>query len=293
MRSLILTLILFFFNLPLLSEENKIFFSSSLNGNLLSCTCTKVPIAGLSRRVSFGNKIKWDKEKDILIEVGDFFSLSDSPIKKKAILEAYSLMGYTALIPGKNELTYHNSKTWSQWKKFPIISTNLYSKSFFGKNTITDPLKIIKKNGKKIGILSFTGKSIFDLIPKSISETYEIENDSDLIEKIILNYSVDFWIVGLYGNSNDLITYTKVFPNNTIFLGGGEVCKNQKNGISTTSKGQKIYCTSGKNGDEIGEILLNSQTGKVKSFKLHTIDIDAMTDSPEILQIADKYQIKP
>lgn len=289
MKKIILGLL---FAVPLFSDSIKIYYSHSISGNLLACTCTAIPIAGLSRRVSFLEAQKWNRERDILIEVGDFFSLNDSPVKKKAILEAYQFMGYAGLFPGKNEITYQSAKSWNQWKKFPFVSTNIYTKNIFVNEPAMSPFKVISKKNFKIGLASFTGESIFQSVSKSIADSYSIEKDFPMIGKMVENTNTDFWVVGLYGKEKELLDYKKQFPKNTIFLGAGEICSTQKNGFAQFSTGEKIYCTGGKNGDEIGEIELNSKNGNILQFKLHNLDVDKLKDSPEIQKIADKYQIK-
>jgi 2',3'-cyclic-nucleotide 2'-phosphodiesterase (5'-nucleotidase family) len=289
MKKWILFFVLSYF--PIWADSIKIYYSSSTNGNLLACTCTAIPIAGLSRRVHFLEEKNWKKDKDILIELGDVFSLNDSPVKKKAMLEAYQWMGYSAIFLGKNEITYHNSESWAQWKKFPFVNTNIYKKNLFVNDPVVDPFKILSKGNDKIGIASFGGDSMFQSVSKSISDSYAIQKDMGMIQKMIQNVSVDFWIVGLYGNFKELVDYKKLFPKNTIFLGSGEVCQGQKNGLLVLS-GEKIYCSSGKNGDEIGEIEIQSKTGNVIKHQMHILDVDKLKDSPDIQKIADKYQIK-
>lgn len=278
----------FLISFSILAEDIQIVFSHSLNGNLLSCPCAIVPIAGLSRRASFIQK-NFSLKNTIFIELGNFFSNSDSFEKRKAILEAFESLEYSALVPSSNEWTNLTLSEWKEYNHKLILLSNVKEKGiFFNKNIFKEKETLIK-NGKKFLILSFLSEVGFLNFPSGVQKDYEFISPKNYIQKIKDEEKFDYTILILVGDlENFQADEFSVIKNKIFFLAPFKKTLS-KNGELLNPKFGKVYTTSGNFGNELGIL-------KLKNNMIHSqtilLDVNELEDAPLIQKLAEKYKIK-
>jgi hypothetical protein len=281
---------LYFFTFSINSEPSFV-YSHSLNGNLIACTCTLVPIAGLSRRYSFLETNQFYKEDTIFLELGNFFSPSDSIEKRKAILEVFTNQKNIYLFLGKNELQTLGVSFWKEISVEKILLLNLKEKKIFGSSELFTPKVVLNLNQKKILLSSVISKHSFQTLPESFQNEYKFLPVLEQVQTLIKETSFDLLVLGILGKANEFHELSLVLPKNTLLFLVPFESVNAKNGYIQDEKLGRLYTTSGKNGDELGFLELQnflSSKGKVKTFTLIAED---WKDNPKILEIAKKWKV--
>lgn len=280
--------LLLIFNLQ--AEEIQIVFSHSLNGNLLSCPCARIPIAGLSRRASFFQK-NFSISSSIFLELGNFFSNSDSFEKKQAILESFKELNYSALIPAKIELENQSIDDWKVLNRELLLASNVKEKGFFRNSNLFLEKKLITKSGKKFLITSFFSQEEFSKLPNLIQKKYEFVSIKSFFQNNEIKENFDSLLIILIGELESF--HFEDFPNiqnKILFLASGSKLTS-KTGFLSHPKFGRVYTTSGNFGNELGVLKLNLKTNS-HQLMLFNLDVDKFEDSPIIKKIASKYEIR-
>jgi len=82
----------------------EIFYSSSLNGNLLGCDCWGYPEAGLDKRAWYLGEHPRPKGA-LLLDAGNVLETGRDPYLADLLLETYRELGYDAVAVGTHELS--------------------------------------------------------------------------------------------------------------------------------------------------------------------------------------------
>jgi hypothetical protein len=279
----------FFLVVDLCAQEVQIIFSHSLNGNLLSCPCAVVPIAGISRRASFFEK-NFSPNSSIFIELGNFFSSSDSFEKKQAILEAFQTLGYLAVVPSK-EWEEHSIEDWKNLKNQTLVVSNVKEKGFFQSRELFSEKKVTKKYGKSFVVYSLLSEKEFSNISQKIQKNYQFINPKNFIQSSIQKENYDYLLLVLIGDVNHFpIEEITNLKNKILFLSPTQKVNLSKPFILHPKLGN-IYTTRVNFGNELGVIQLNLANSSEQE-KLIVLDVENLLDSPNVKKIIDKYGVK-
>lgn len=267
-------------------ESFRLIFSYSLKGNVNACTCTAIPIAGLLKRDFFFQKNQVSSDRDILVELGDFYAPSQDAKKKPALEEGFSRMGYHLLVPGMNEFKNAGSDELSRFPQLTVSNLKIAGSA----SQFTSGFRTAERNGKKILILPYITKAAFLRIPEPFRKKYSHLSFESVYKYVQENEKYDFLILAVYGKLADASEWSSLKKDKSAVILGGEE-KNSPSGFSETSSG-RVYYNSGKNGDDISILEISLKDFKVIQAKTFTLDADKEKDSERIQKILDKYGIK-
>jgi hypothetical protein len=271
------------------AEEIRFLYAHSLDGNLIACTCTRIPIAGLSRRDSFLKGKNLKTPSTLSLELGNFSKITDTPSKRQAILEGLETIGTDIYFPGKQELESLGPEDWKQLQTSKIVLSNLKAKSFFGSSQIFASHKTLKVKNQSIFVTGILSQPGFSNLPSNFRSKYKWEPIEDQMKKISKEDTKSIHLIGLIGDLSDFESYADQFPKNRVlFLIPFKKVHAPKGYLESKSLG-KVYTTSGKNGDDIGMVDISIETLSPKSTQVWTIDIENWPDTNRIQKIAQKW----
>ncbi len=265
----------------------KIFVSRDLKGNIKSCTCTTVPIAGMSGRASFFESEKIDPKRDILIELGDYLG-SAVPIEKyPAIFEGFLAMGYHFLGISEQELKNTSKDSWQKYYYSPV-SSNL---SFKDKNSGWNELETVYRFGKTIHFVSLLFPSKKEKIGDSFTEGMIYSLPQDFLYRLSTEKKGDLWIFSFWGTEKEMeeVNFPNIFSNRLVIL--NQEKPNSKESSKAYKKPGKVYFQGLENGDEINIFEFNKELKFIK-FKKVLLNAENLPENEKISGIIKKYNIK-
>ncbi|MCB1142187.1 MAG: hypothetical protein H7A24_08740 [Leptospiraceae bacterium] len=281
----VLFLLFMIFLSPIRGESLNIYFSSGIDGNVRSCTCTLVPLAGLSRRLSFLEKKKVLPMKDILIEGGGYLGNKLPQDKFNSLFESFLAMKYHFLGIQTHDLKYLESKSFSKFL-MPIVTGNFASKK---KSNAVKMADVVLRDGRKIAFTNILGKN-GNGIPDDLLTDFDWKSPAESITKISEDSKYDFLILHLEGNEKDLLSLKKIInPSRTLVLFHPDTkVSYQKKafpGLGT------VYAIDESLGNRIYHWNLDTEKLTIQPQKTIDLDVDDLKDHKLIDAIADKYGI--
>ena len=103
LRAAAVSTVAFVFFLTSCADSVDVYYSSSLNGNLLGCDCWGYPEAGLDKRAWYLGENP-PSESALLLDAGNVLETGRDPFLADLILQTYKELGYTAVAVGTHEL---------------------------------------------------------------------------------------------------------------------------------------------------------------------------------------------
>lgn len=149
-------------------NEISIYYTASLNGNLIGCECKGVPKAGLSTTAAFLRGL--DPENSIIIDLGDFSDARTDELLSNTLIRLYSDLGYDLAALGDQELGSGVDFFKSAAQKLDFICNNI---EIDGKPLSPEPVTLIRK-GVKIGIAAVIDPNVFFFYSDDIKSRIEI-----------------------------------------------------------------------------------------------------------------------
>lgn len=294
----IFLLTLFLFTISLSSENLRIVYSSSLTGNLYSCICGLKLSVGLAKRATFLKQKGIDPSKDILVDTGNSLDIKSSTDKANAIFESFQKLGYHSVGIGANDLQ-ENTISILEANRYKTQSANLFQNGFFKTSSFGKPITYIKRGKNKFGIINLTSPTILYSLANDIKSKLIVQNLETTISKLTSSQDeaqADTWIIILHGTKEEALKIASLNSSFIVIYGGvnGNKLVSNKSGYSEVN-GIRVYSTEDLLGDKLGIIHLSEETKgfSVKSSEVLEMNVDALTDSEEILVVMKKYNIKP
>ncbi len=265
----------------------RIVSSRDLKGNVKSCTCTTIPIAGMEGRASFLDSIKVDPSRDILIETGDYLGPGVPMDKYPAIFESFLGMGYHFLGIGGLEVKNSSKESWEKYIYSPVSSNLTYTQ----KDTSFKKTESVFRNGKEIKFLSILFPSKMEAIGETYTSSMYYTDPKDYFQQISPDQKADLWIVSLWGSEKEIesIQYPSHFKN-TITIINNESGKKKQTPKNLKKLGTVIWLGM-ENGDEISILEVNKNFS-VERQKLQLLEAEKFSQNEKISGIIKKYNIK-
>ncbi len=284
---IIIVFIIFINSLFSEEESLRIYTSRDLKGNVKSCTCTTVPIAGMMGRASFFNSEKIDPKRDILIELGDYLGTAIPMDKYPAIFEGFLAMGYHFLGISEQELKNTSKDSWQKYY-FSPVSSNLNYKE---KNSALNEIDTVYRNGKTVSFVSVIFPSKFEKIGDTYTSGMNYTLPQDLINRLSIEKKADLWIFSFWGTEKEMeeINFSNSFTNRLVILNLERTIP--KEGFKTYKKLGKVYFQGLENGDEINIFTYNKDFKFIKTKKV-VLDAENLAENEKISGIIKKYNIK-
>jgi 2',3'-cyclic-nucleotide 2'-phosphodiesterase (5'-nucleotidase family) len=196
----------------------RIYYTTSLWGNLDGCTCKSRPRAGLVKRTWFLNQIK-DKGGILLLDGGDILSDTRDDLLSPYILDGYKGLGYAAVGVGFNELVNGTDNLLKYRETVPFLSNNISLKAA-GSGPLTKEPPIFRKVKFNVGVFSLFDPAVFDdpalvnlkKIPDGLRDELTVTppgESADACVKNLKNRNADMVVMmyfGYYENAKKLIS---------------------------------------------------------------------------------------
>jgi hypothetical protein len=287
MKILLFLFIIFFNSLYSQDQNLRIYTSRDLKGNVKSCTCTTVPIAGMMGRASFLDSEKIDPKKDILIELGDYLGTAIPMDKYPAIFEGFLAMGYHFLGISEQELKNTSKDSWQKYY-FSPVSSNLNYKD---KISVLNEFETVYRYGKTVSFLSIFFPSKFEKIGDAYTKELNYIPPQDLLNRLAIEKKSDLWIFSFWGTEKEMedLNFANSFPNRLVILNLERGVP--KEGFKTYKKIGKVYFQGLENGDDINIFEYNKDFKFVKNKKVLLV-AENLPENEKISGIVKKYNIK-
>ena len=124
-----------------------------------------------------------DSPRTVILDAGDFFTMSKKLLKDSLVCEAYATIPYDGILLGDQELTRNEKFLNNVLPKTEstIILSNLErpSLSFLRK------YKIVKRGGLSIGVLGVLGNNALKYYPKEIKDSIVLTDPVSTINEIV------------------------------------------------------------------------------------------------------------
>jgi hypothetical protein len=287
MKILLYLFIIFFNSLYSQDQNLRIYTSRDLKGNVKSCLCTTVPIAGMMGRASFLQSEKIDPKKDILIELGDYLGTAIPMDKYPAIFEGFLAMGYHFLGISEQELKNTSKDSWQKYY-FSPVSSNLNYKD---KILVLNEFETVYRYGKTVSFLSIIFPSKFEKIGDTYTKELNYIPPQDLLNRLAIEKKSDLWIFSFWGTEKEMedLNFANSFPNRLVILNLERGVP--KEGFKTYKKVGKVYFQGLENGDDINIFEYNKDFKFVKNKKVLLV-AENLPENEKISGIVKKYNIK-
>jgi hypothetical protein len=284
-----IALFIFIPSMYLFAEERsfRIVSSRDLKGNVKSCTCTTIPIAGIEGRASFLESIKIDPSRDILIETGDYLGSGVPMDKYPAIFESFLGMGYHFLGIGVSEVKNSSKDSWEKFIYSPVSSNLTYSP----KDGSFKKMDSVFRNGKEIKFLSILFPSKIETIGETYSSGLYYTDPKAFFLQILPDTKADLWIISLWGSEKEIesIQYPTHFKNTLTII--NKESGNKKQTPKNIKKLGTVVWLGMENGDEISILEVNKNFS-IERQKIQTLEAEKFSQNEKISGIIKKYNIR-
>jgi len=160
-----------------------ILHSNNTNGALENCYCPDHPLGSIEKRVLYVQDFIKSHPRTLVVDAGDFFTMSKKLLKDSLICEAYATIPYDALLLGDQELTRNPEflNNVLPKTKASIVVTNLESPPLLR----IRKYKIVKRGGLNIGILGVVGDNSMKYYPQEIRDSIIVTDPITAINEVL------------------------------------------------------------------------------------------------------------
>jgi 2',3'-cyclic-nucleotide 2'-phosphodiesterase (5'-nucleotidase family) len=160
-----------------------ILHTNNTNGALENCYCPDHPLGSIEKRALYVQDFIKSHSRTLVVDAGDFFTMSKKLLKDSLVCEAYATIPYDALLLGDQELTrgpefLNNVLPKTQAS---IVVTNLESLAL----PSLRKYKIVKRGGLNIGILGIVGGNAMKYYPQEIRDSIIVTDPITAINDVL------------------------------------------------------------------------------------------------------------
>jgi 2',3'-cyclic-nucleotide 2'-phosphodiesterase (5'-nucleotidase family) len=260
-----------------------IYYTSSLNGNLIGCECKGVPKAGLSTTAAYLRNL--DPETSIILDLGDFSDARVDELLSDKLLGLFKGIGYTVSALGDQELGSGVDYFKSASRKLDFISNNIKIDGDY----LSDGPLLIEKNGIKVGIAAVIESSVFFFYPDEVKSRIEVFNPAiaaaDALAELKSKRS-SYNILLFHGHSEEA---RAVFNQQE---GWDAVLFAHDQMLIDETDGKRIFASPGEEGNRVGRIDLSFRFKKLKEAEntIRYFKYEVDPEDPAVLQAFEDYK---
>lgn len=269
------------------SNDLRILFTGQLNGYLETCECGIELTPGFVKQGYFINQYKKKYPSAVVIDTGNVIKTNLKSKKILGIFEALNHVPYDGILPGENELTLSPKKLLEVSNNLPWVLSNIrIKKGIFSKTKAIGKQEInISKNNFQIKILGMWGKNRLNQVfysDKSELKFFDWEN-------FIKKNSQDLLIILTRESFDFTQKLSKSLTHPTIIFGDYKRSFVKKGMVKKLSP-NTWFVSSGKNGGNVGELIVKIKSKKIQSVtvKYHVLDPEKAKDDPKIQKIVKR-----
>ncbi len=260
-----------------------IYYTASLNGNLIGCECKGVPKAGLSTTAAYIRGL--DPESSVIIDLGDFNDARTDKLLSAKLVELYSGLGYDAAALGDQELGSGVDFFKSISGELAFIADNV---KIDGKPVNQKPL-IIERKGIKIGIAAVIDPGVFFFYPEDVKSRVSVFSPVDSAVqayKALVDGGAHYKLLVYHGN---LDASKEIFADQT---GWDAILSAHDQILYENIDGQRVIASPGEEGNRVGRLDLSFRLKKLKSVSnsMRYFTYEKDPEDPIILQAFEDYK---
>jgi len=263
-------------------------YTNNTNGALENCYCPDHPLGSMEKRVAFVEQFIAEHPNTIILDAGDFFSVTARPLKDSLITVAYGMIPYDALLLGDQELSKVSKylKDLLPVFKTPFVIANIQAPVL--PNIV--PYRIITREGVKIAVVGVIGPAAFKYYPEKVKEKVVLKDPVVAIKELEeeLRQQADLVIVLSHWGLEPDRRMAEALPWVTAIVGG----HTQSVLEEPVQVGDVYVLQAGKEGYYVGvlELKLNDRNQVVSGRGY----LEAMTlerpDDPRVMKLIEEYE---
>ena len=160
-----------------------ILHTNNTNGALENCYCPDHPLGSIEKRSLYINDFINSNPRTIVLDAGDFFTMSKKLLKDSLVCEAYATIPYDGILLGDQELTRDEKFLNDVLPKLEssIILSNLEAPSL----SFVRKYKVIKRGGLSIGVIGILGGNAMKYYPKDIRDSIVLTDPASTVNEIV------------------------------------------------------------------------------------------------------------
>jgi len=160
-----------------------ILHTNNTNGALENCYCPDHPLGSIEKRSLYINDFINSNPRTIILDAGDFFTMSKKLLKDSLVCEAYATIPYDGILLGDQELTRDVKFLNTVLPKLEssIILSNLEAPSL----SFVRKYKVIKRGGLSIGVIGILGGNAMKYYPKDIRDSIVLNDPVSTVNEIV------------------------------------------------------------------------------------------------------------
>ena len=160
-----------------------ILHTNNTNGALENCYCPDHPLGSIEKRSLYINDFINSNPRTLVLDAGDFFTMSKNLLKDSLVCEAYATIPYDGILLGDQELTRDEKFLNNVLPKLEssIILSNLEEPSL----SFVRKYKVIKRGGLSIGVIGILGGNAMKYYPKDIRDSIVLTDPASTVNEIV------------------------------------------------------------------------------------------------------------
>ncbi len=273
-------------NLAAQKKSLYVLHTNNTNGALENCYCPDNPFGSIEKRSIYVNNFIKENPNTVLLDAGDFVTMSQQSLKDSLVAEAYGLLPYDALLYGDQELVM-DARTLNRLRG--QLSTTLVGTNIDRSDLFTS--KIIRRKGLRIAVMGIVDPYSIKYYPDEIKNRIRLSDPVKAVKDEMkkLSNRADIFILMTHQGYDLDLSIAKKIDGLDLIIGA----HSQSAIESPKEVNGALIVQAGKSGYYIGVVEIKMNKGKVveKSGRLDTMKFE-MPDDPRIMQMIEEYENK-
>ena len=265
-----------------------ILHTNNTNGALENCYCPDHPLGSIEKRSLYIQDFINANPRTVVLDAGDFFTMSQKPLKDSLVCEAYATIPYDGILLGDQELTRDEKFLNTVLPKLEssIILSNLESPNL----SFVRKYKVIKRGGLSVGIIGVLGGNAMKYYPKDIRDSIILTDPVSTVNEIVkrIRPRTDLIILLSHQGFEQDQVLAKSIKGVNVILGA----HSQTVPKEPTIVNDILISQAGREGYYVG--LIELKLSKYKKIEDHTVSTISMTqdmpDHPRIMELIKYFE---
>ena len=265
-----------------------ILHTNNTNGALENCYCPDHPLGSIEKRSLYIQDFINANPRTVVLDAGDFFTMSQKLLKDSLVCEAYATIPYDAILLGDQELTRDEKFLNTVLPKLEssIILSNLESPNL----SFVRKYKVIKRGGLSVGVIGVLGGNALKYYPEDIRESIILTDPASTVNEIVkkIRPRTDLIILLSHQGFEQDQVLAKSLKGVNVILGA----HSQTVPKEPTIVNDILISQAGREGYYVG--LIELQLSKYKKIEDHTVSTISMTqdmpDHPRIMELIKYFE---
>jgi len=265
-----------------------ILHTNNTNGALENCYCPDHPLGSIEKRSLYIQDFINENPRTVVLDAGDFFTMSKKLLKDSLVCEAYATIPYDAILLGDQELTRNEEFLNNVIPKLEssVILSNLEAPNL----PFVRKYKVIKRGGLSIGIIGILGNNAMKYYPKDIRESIILTDPASAVNDIVkrIRPRTDLIVLLSHQGFEQDQVLAKSLKGVNVILGA----HSQTVPKEPTIVNNILISQAGREGYYVGliELKLNKYK-KIEDHKVSTISMTQdMPDHPRVMELVKYFE---